>query len=111
MKINANHHIVTDIEPKIFRQDYSRILVQDGEYEVTAETEIFDEGHDHGTNKFFMKIGLHYPRRSTRTAVSLAMQVMKDGKTVAIKRPDYVLTQADFDKVIKGEKITVPTHN
>ncbi len=101
--------IRTIIDPKEIRAKYVKLTVRDGDLNTTAYVEIFDEDYDESTKTFTMKIGLDYPRRTERGVVSLAIPARQDGKKVAIKRPDYVMTQNDFDMMIKGETVTVPT--
>ena len=75
-----------------------------------ATTEIINEDYDPATKKFMMQVALHYPRRSTHTVVTLAIPARQDGKAIAIQPPDYMLTQEDFDAVMRGEAINVPAH-
>jgi hypothetical protein len=101
--------IRTTVDPKDFRAKYQRITVRDGgEFETTATTEIIDEDIDPATREFLMRVVLYYPRRSTRTTISLAIPARKDGKMVAIQPPDHELTQDEFEAVMRGEVINVP---
>ena len=76
---------------------------------MTADLEIINEVFDPATKTFTMEIGLHYPRRSTRNTFFLAVPATKEGKPVAIKPPEYMLTQEDFDAMMKGELVSVPS--
>lgn len=103
------HHIIkTTIDPKEIRAKYGTIVCRDGEFETTATAEIMNEDFDPKTKMFTMEIGLNYRRRSTRNTISLPAPARQDGKRAAIKPPDYMLTQVDFDEIMKGEIIAVP---
>lgn len=101
--------IRTKIEPNEIRAKHGRPVVRDGDFDVTAELEIIYEKLDTSTGMYSMEIGLHYPRRSSRPMVVFAMQASKDGKPVATKPPEYMITQREFDAIMRGESIQVPT--
>jgi hypothetical protein len=109
-----NNVIRTTIDPKDFRANYRGIKVLDcgdgRDFEVTATTEIINEDYDPATKMFVMEVVLHYPGRSTRNTISLAIPARKDGKLIAIPPPNYMLTQEDFEAVMRGEVIKVPAH-
>jgi len=101
--------IRTTMDPKEFRAKYPRLAVIDGgEFETRAATEVINEGYDPATKTFTMQVALYYPRRSTRNVFIEAVPVWKDGKTVGIKPPDYMMTQANFDAAVRDEKFNVP---
>jgi hypothetical protein len=106
----SNPLITTTIDPKEVRAKHSRILCQDGEFPVTADAEIINEDYDPATKTYTLQIGLHYPHRSTRPTISLAIPARKDGKMVAVKPPEHWMTQEDFDAHLRGEPVKVPTH-
>lgn len=109
--IDRDTVIKTKIDPKDFRANHSRVTVRDnGEFEVTADAEIINEDYDPATGLFTMQVALHYPRRTTRDSVSLAFVASKEGKAIAIQPPSYMLTQADFEAIIRGEVIDVPAN-
>jgi hypothetical protein len=102
--------IRTKIDPKEIRAKYSRVLCQDGEFQVTADAEIVNEDYDEARQEHLLQIGLHYPRRSTRTVIMSAIPARQDGKRVAVKPPEHWMTQEDFDGMLKGEHVEVPTY-
>lgn len=102
--------IKTKVDPKDFRAKYARIKVRDAEIETTAETEIINEDVDLATGIFTMQIALHYSRRSTHPTINLAFPARKDGQLVGIRPPNFMLTQQDFEAVMRGEVITVSTN-
>jgi len=102
--------ITTTIDPKQMRANHGRILCLDGGLQITATAEIVNETKD-GTGKYHYQIGLDYPRRSTRPTVSLAIHTTKEGKSVAIAPPKHWMTQEDFDGMLKGLPVKVPTYN
>ena len=103
--------ITTKVDPKEIRAKYSMVLCQDGEFPVTATAEIVNEDYDKATETFRLQIGLDYPRRSAGNSVGLAMPARKDGKLVAIVPPKHWMTQDDFDGMLKGVPVKVPTYN
>jgi hypothetical protein len=103
--------IRTTIDPKDFRAKHKTILCRNAAGELTATTEIFYEDYDPATKLFTMQVGIYYPRNSTSGRISLAVIGMKDSRPVALKKPDYILTQKDFDAVMRGEVIEVPNLN
>jgi hypothetical protein len=102
--------IRTKIDPKAIRAKHSRVLCQDGEFQVTADAEIVNEDYDEATQEHLLQIGLHYPRRSTRNVIIFAIPARKDGKSVAVKPPEHWMTQEDFDGMLKGDPVKVPTY-
>ncbi|HEY1786991.1 MAG TPA: hypothetical protein VGJ73_02490 [Verrucomicrobiae bacterium] len=101
--------ICTKINPTEIRAKHGTPVVRDGGFDVTAELEILNEDWDERTGMYSMEIGLHYPRRLGRPVVVFAIRGSKDGKPVASTPPEYMMSQLDFDAVMRGEKIAVPT--
>ena len=95
------------MDPRAFRVKYGTILCKHAGLEVTATTEIVNDHFDAHSQLYTLEVGLHYPRRSTGGAISLATVKTQGGNTVAVKQADYTLTQKDFDAVISGEVIDV----
>jgi hypothetical protein len=102
--------IETKFNPKDFRVKYGTITVRDGgEFETTATTEIFHEDYDPATGIFTIGIALHYPSRTSGIKISIAKPARGNGGKVIGLPPDcYVLTQADFEAVMRREVINVP---
>jgi hypothetical protein len=111
MFMNDVPYITTTIDPKEIRAKHNRVLCQDGEFQVTGYAEIVNEDIDTKTGKFIVQIGLDYPNRSTRGTVSLAIPARKDGKMVAVGPIKHWMTQEDFDGMLKGVPVKVPTYN
>jgi hypothetical protein len=103
--------IRTNMDPKEFRLKHGTILCRHARFELTATTEIVNEGVDAETQLQAMDVGLHFPGLSSGGTISLAVMKSQGCKTVAVKKPDYMLTQKDFEAVIRGKVIDVPTHN
>jgi hypothetical protein len=106
--------IKTQIDPKKFEAEYKTILVfyryGGNEFPTTAGTEYFNNSYDAETGIFTYSVSLTYPRHSADVdEVRKAMGVTRDGHIYGVA-PDYLLTQKDFDAVIKKEKIEVPVH-
>ena len=102
--------IRTTIDPKEIRAKHSSVLVRyEDAVQVTADLEILNEDFDPATKMFTMEIGLHYPRRSAHNLVSLAAPAKKEERSVAIKLPEYMLPQEDFDAIMRDEIIAVPS--
>ena len=110
---NNQNIIRTTIDPNEIRAKHTKIKARDGgEFETTAFLEIFNEDFDLATKTYTLQIGLNYPSRSPRATVSLAIPARQDGKTVAIKPPDYMMTQEDFDAaIVQGKVINVPARH
>jgi hypothetical protein len=104
-------YIITNIDPKEIRAKHNRILCHDGEFEITAYTEIVNEQYDPATGKYRLQIGLDYPRRSTRPTISLAVHHTQDGKMVALAPQKHWMNQEDFERMLKNEPVTVPIYN
>lgn len=102
--------IKTRIDPKEFRVKFATIKVRDGgEFETTATTEIKDENYDAATAMFTMVIALHYPLRTSGIKISMATPARgATGTPIALEPDCHLLTQAEFEAVIRGVVIDVP---